>query len=218
MDINSSLLAAINDVENFDETKKVNIKGKLYTQVKDRNRVFRKHFGTKLEVITDYEFTDMKTVICKTTCKDKDKVLAVGLAEAQRNSNSDKVLEKTQTVSLGRMLACLGLDGGEFASGDEIAAFIHPGTLPTKDTTKPSSENKANIDTLNNTDVSNYNHLVEKNIHNIENINIIRNKLIQAKHLGALKEIFSEYKNDIENNRELLNFFNNRRNGINNDF
>ena len=97
MDINSSLQAAINEVEKFDDEQKINIRGKLYTQVKDRNRVFRKHFGTKLEVITEYEFTDMQTVVCKTTCKDKDKILAVGLAEAKRNSNSDKVLEKNTT-------------------------------------------------------------------------------------------------------------------------
>lgn len=218
MDINSSLLAAINDVENFDDEQKVNIKGKLYTQVKDRNRVFRRHFGTKLEVITEYEFTDMQTVVCKTTCKDKDKILAVGLAEAKRNSNSDKVLEKTQTVSLGRMLACLGLDGGEFASGDEIAAFIHPGTLPSKETIAPNSKNKVDNATPETSNVGKYDHL-DKSIHkNIDLVNMIRNKLTQAKHLGALKEIFSEHKNDIENNRELLNFYNNRKRGINDDF
>ena len=218
MDINSSLLAAINDVENFDDEQKVNIKGKLYTQVKDRNRVFRRHFGTKLEVITEYEFTDMQTVVCKTTCKDKDKILAVGLAEAKRNSNSDKVLEKTQTVSLGRMLACLGLDGGEFASGEEIAAFIHPGTLPSKETIIPNSKNKVDNATSETSNVGKYDHL-DKSIHkNIDLVNMIRNKLTQAKHLGALKEIFSEHKNDIENNRELLNFYNNRKRGINDDF
>ena len=218
MDINSSLLAAINDVENFDDEQKVNIKGKLYTQVKDRNRVFRRHFGTKLEVITEYEFTDMQTVVCKTTCKDKDKILAVGLAEAKRNSNSDKVLEKTQTVSLGRMLACLGLDGGEFASGEEIAAFIHPGTLPSKETIVPNSKNKVDNATSETSKVGKYDHL-DKSIHkNIDLVNMIRNKLTQAKQLGALKEIFSEHKNDIENNRELLNFYNNRKRGINDDF
>lgn len=218
MDINSSLLAAINDVENFGDEQKVNIKGKLYTQVKDRNRVFRKHFGTKLEVITEYEFTDMQTVVCKTTCKDKDKILAVGLAEAKRNSNSDKVLEKTQTVSLGRMLACLGLDGGEFASGEEIAAFIHPGTLPSKENISPNSKNKVDNATSETSNVGKYDHL-DKSIHkNIDLVNMIRNKLTQAKHLGALKEIFSEHKNDIENNRELLNFYNNRKRGINDDF
>lgn len=221
MDINSSLQAAINEVENFDESQKVSIKGKLYTQVKDRNRVFRKHFGTKLEVITEYEFTDMKTVICKTTCKDKDKILAVGLAEAQRDSNQDKVLEKTQTVSLGRMLASLGLDGGEFASGDEIAAFIHPGTPPKdKTTTSSSKDNSINhVEKPNNVD--NYNHLLkdeEKSSIDMNTVNMIRNKLTQAKHLGTLKAIFTEHRNDIENNRELLNFYNNRKRGINDDF
>ena len=224
MDINSSLQAAINEVEKFDDEQKVNIRGKLYTQVKDRNRVFRKHFGTKLEVITEYEFTDMQTVVCKTTCKDKDKILAVGLAEAKRNSNSDKVLEKTQTVSLGRMLACLGLDGGEFASGDEIAAFIHPMTLPKKETIVPDSKNKVDIVSSSpkqTNGVGNYDHLVnneDKASSNMQKLNSIRNKLTLAKHLGTLKEIFSEHRHDIENNRELLNFYNNRKRGINNDF
>tara|TARA_R100000654_G_C2665493_1_gene125316 strand:+ start:392 stop:1039 length:648 start_codon:yes stop_codon:yes gene_type:complete len=214
MDINSSLQAAISEVENFGDDKKLNIKGKLYTQVKDRNRVFRRHFGAKLEVITEYEFTDMQTVVCRTTCKDKDKILAVGLAEAKRNSNSDKVLEKTQTVSLGRMLACLGLDGGEFSSGDELAAFITPDPSPQTDIKNSVEKNKE----MNQEKTNNFDHLKENVGDNMEVINNIRNKLVKAKHLGDLKQVFSDHKNIIENNRELLNFFNNRRNGINNDF
>lgn len=226
MDINSLLDAAIADVENFKDEEKVNIKGKLYTQVKDRNRIFRKHFRTKLEVITDYEFTDQNTVVCKTTCKDKEKILAVGIAESVRNSSQDKVMEKTQTVSLGRMLACLGLDGGEFASGDEIAAFVHP-------MNPPQTKSTANVEKRYNEDevflkktennVNNVQEASKNDSNNITNysydhINTIRNKLTQAKHLGQLKEIFSEHKNEIENNPQLQNFFNNRRNGINNDF
>ena len=90
----------ISEVENFGDDKKLNIKGKLYTQVKDRNRVFRRHFGAKLEVITEYEFTDMQTVVCRTTCKDKDKILAVGLAEAKRNSNSDRGISLKELKSI----------------------------------------------------------------------------------------------------------------------
>jgi len=217
MDINSLLDAAIADVENFKDEEKVNIKGKLYTQVKDRNRIFRKHFRTKLEVITEYEFTDQNTVVCKTTCKDKEKILAVGIAESVRNSNQDKVMEKTQTVSLGRMLACLGLDGGEFASGDEIAAFVHPINPPQQQSTVNVEEPNKKEDVFNENIVSKTKKDTKEN-YSFNHINVIRNKLTQAKHLGQLKEVFSEHKNEIENNPQLQNFFNNRRDGINNDF
>ena len=228
MDINSLLDAAILEVEKMPDDQKINIKGKLYTQVKDRNRIFRKHFRTKLEVISDYEFTDQNTVVCKTTCKDKEKILAVGIAESVRNSNSDKVMEKTQTVSLGRMLACLGLDGGEFASGDELAAFIHPITSPQADINKSEKKTKEKDDPLSLNDkkiVNNLHKSVDLQSNNVTNdnysydhINEIRNKLTKAKHLGQLKQIFSEHKDEIEKNPQLQNFFNNRRDGINNDF
>lgn len=217
MDINSLLDAAIADVENFKDEEKVNIKGKLYTQVKDRNRIFRKHFRTKLEVITEYEFTDQNTVVCKTTCKDKEKILAVGIAESVRNSSQDKVMEKTQTVSLGRMLACLGLDGGEFASGDEIAAFVHPMNPPQQQSTVNVEEPNKKEDVFTENIVSKTKKDTKEN-YSFDHINVIRNKLTQAKHLGQLKEIFSEHKNEIENNPQLQTFFNNRRDGINNDF
>lgn len=217
MDINSLLDAAIADVENFKDEEKVNIKGKLYTQVKDRNRIFRKHFRTKLEVITEYEFTNQNTVVCKTTCKDKEKILAVGIAESVRNSSQDKVMEKTQTVSLGRMLACLGLDGGEFASGDEIAAFVHPMNPPQQQSTVNVEEPNKKEDVFTENIVNKTKKDTKEN-YSFDHINVIRNKLTQAKHLGQLKEVFSEHKNEIENNPQLQNFFNNRRDGINNDF
>ena len=56
---NKKLFDAINEVRNS-EIKAKEIKGKSYLYVKDRNSIFRKHFGLDVSYHSSYELTDPK--------------------------------------------------------------------------------------------------------------------------------------------------------------
>lgn len=235
MDLQKKIEEAIAELDKFPEEKKIKLKSKRYVQVKDRNHIFRKHFGFHLEVISEYELIEPTilnvgstpqvlpgSVICKTYCKHDGKILAVGIAEAQRNSAASKVIEKTQTVSLGRMLALLGLDGGEIASYEEIAAFHETSTSP-QESIKNSGINYTNKGEANN-DIAKITVDNVVPLHNIESsalveeassFELIKELLVEAIHLGKLEQIYTENKNIIDNNEDLLRIYKNRKESIN---
>ena len=235
MDLQKKIEEAIAELDKFPEEKKIKLKSKLYVQVKDRNHIFRKHFGLYLEVISEYELIEPTilnvgstpqvlpgSVICKTYCKHDGKILAVGIAEAQRNSAASKVIEKTQTVSLGRMLALLGLDGGEIASYEEIAAFHETSTSP-QESIKNSGIMYTNKGEANN-DIAKITVDNVVPLHNIEfsalveeasSFELIKELLVEAIHLGKLEQIYTQNKNIIDNNEDLLRIYKNRKESIN---
>lgn len=236
MDLQKKIEEAIAELDKFPDEKKIKLKSKLYVQVKDRNHIFRKHFGLYLEVISEYELIEPTilnvgstpqvlpgSVICKTYCKHDGKILAVGIAEAQRNSAASKVIEKTQTVSLGRMLALLGLDGGEIASYEEIAAFHETSNPPQQASIKNSGIMYTNKGEANN-DIAKITVDNVVPLHNIEtsalveeasSFELIKERLVEAIHLGKLEQIYTQNKNIIDNNEDLLRIYKNRKESIN---
>ena len=236
MDLQKKIEEAIAELDKFPEEKKIKLKSKRYVQVKDRNHIFRKHFGFYLEVISEYELIEPTilnvgstpqvlpgSVICKTYCKHDGKILAVGIAEAQRNSAASKVIEKTQTVSLGRMLALLGLDGGEIASYEEIAAFHEASTPPQDASIKNSGIMYTNKGEANN-DIAKITVDNVVPLHNIgtsalveeaSSFELIKEHLVEAIHLGKLEQIYTQNKNIIDNNKDLLRIYKNRKESIN---
>ena len=139
---NKKLLDAIAESQRIEESKRVSTRGgKKYSYVKDRNSIFRKHFGLDVSYHSSYELTEPKvlsyvdkngkqndkfipgSVIVKTEIFYKNKFLACGLAQEFRDSNpvnTTSAMENCQTSSLGRALAMLDLTGTEFASADEM--------------------------------------------------------------------------------------------------
>ena len=98
------------------ERGKVNLKGKVYTQVSTRVEIFRKHFGVdRWRVITDYEMGN-NGAIFKATIYIDDTPISTGHSFIDSVKAKDKGLEKQETVAIGRALASFGLMGGEFAS------------------------------------------------------------------------------------------------------
>ena len=154
---NKKLLDAIRESQRIAEDKRVSTRGgKKYSYVKDRNSIFRKHFGLDVSYHSSYELTEPKvfsykdkdgktidkfipgSVIVKTEIFYKNKFLACGLAQEYRDSNPVNVtsaMENCQTSSLGRALAMLDLTGTEFASADEMQIM---------------ENNKGVVDSLNN--------------------------------------------------------------------
>lgn len=227
MDTIKAINNAMEELKNLPDEDKVQLGRKFYAMVKDRNHIFRKHFGFTFEIITEFELHEPTilrvgeeekvlpgSVICKTYCKDQERILAVGIAEAQRNSAASKVIEKTQTVSLGRMLACLGLDGGEFASGDEMKAFLDNDT-PEDDAPKGAADDVAIATNV--VPMKNIKSSQKKKVGTTSSIadEDVKTKLKDAKHLGDLEQVFTNHRDQIINNKKLLDFYNNRKESIN---
>ena len=125
---NTKLENATNELMELDDKLKVPTKGnKRYVMVADRVRIFRKHFGTdaiiETQVIHDGNFvrSESKIII-------DGRVIANGNAEENRNFgmiNKTSATEACETSSIGRALANLGLQGGEYPSGDEMITAIN---------------------------------------------------------------------------------------------
>ena len=228
---NKKLFDAINEVRNS-EIKAKEIKGKSYLYVKDRNSIFRKHFGLDVSYHSSYELTDPKvfnyidkngkeihkflpgSVIVKTEIFYKNKFLACGLAQEFRDSNHINVtsaMENCQTSSLGRALACLDLTGTEFASADEMQIM---------------ENNKGFVDSTNNNDASdtseeNNNHIppISENDQSSEvslsDFTMISNAIDGSKHLGQLRSIYTKFKNEIDSNEQLQGVYKNHEEKIN---
>tara|TARA_R100000005_G_scaffold30983_1_gene13972 strand:+ start:284 stop:1030 length:747 start_codon:yes stop_codon:yes gene_type:complete len=230
---NKKLLDAIAESQRIEESKRVSTRGgKKYSYVKDRNSIFRKHFGLDVSYHSSYELTEPKvfsyknnkgeliekfipgSVIVKTEIFYKNKFLACGLAQEFRDSNpvnTTSAMENCQTSSLGRALAMLDLTGTEFASADEMQIM---------------EINKRVVDSTNNNDASdtseeNKNHIppISENDQSSEvslsDFTMISNAIDGSKHLGQLRSIYTKYKNEIDSNEQLQGVYKNHEEKIN---
>ena len=127
IDYNKCLAAAIKELAAIDEKLKSPAKGKQkYTMVKDRVRIFRKHFGVNAQIDTTQTY-DQYYVRSETTISIGDNRVANGIAEEDRRFgavNKSSAAENCETSAIGRALANLGLQGGEYPSGDELLLAI----------------------------------------------------------------------------------------------
>ena len=209
MNDNLRLQEAINELSQLPDTLKVSIHGKKYATVKERNRIFRKYFGADAYYISRVEFRDpifhdnkmifAGSVVATTELWIKKNILAVGIAEEIRNSspvNKTSATENAMTSSLGICLARAGLDGGEFASADEMQTV---------------TRNRQAVDELEN------NFMRDTSKGDIQKENIIPSKGVfesplevsikSAKHQGDLQEIFTKHKDEIMNNNSLQDLY-----------
>ena len=118
------LSAAIAELNAMDDKHKIKMQGgKLYAQVKDRQAIMRKHFGTDASVITTpVEITD-EVVRFQAVISLDGTAVASGYSEEIRGTtpiNRKAAVEKAETSAIGRALANIGLMGGEYASANEL--------------------------------------------------------------------------------------------------
>lgn len=177
------------------------LKGNHYTAVKDRIRIFREVFGLEYDMETDYVYKE-NSIVCKSWLSLDGKIKAVGLSEQFKDSRSNKVMEMAQTVSLGRMLSSLGMDGGEFASADEIQEFI-------KDNETSQQESGTQSETKQSESPQKIVPLSAKQEELI--IKLFSN----AQHLGDIEAVFTKHRDQIINNEKLTQLYQTKKEGIN---
>ena len=219
---NIKLKEAIVEVSKLSPKDKVRIHNKYYATVNTRNHIFRKYFGTDASYISRVEFRDpifhndkmifAGSVVATTELWIKKNMIAVGIAEEIRNSspvNRTSATENAMTSSLGICLARAGLDGGEFASADEMQIAAHNGKA---------------IDELNNNDASDTQEKDNKHIPPIKDYEDdfspgvsesefarISAALDGVKHLGQLKSVYTKDEIPIESNEQLKKIYENKR-------
>ena len=199
-----------------DKEHKVPIHKKWYATVNTRNHIFRKHFGTDASYVSRVEFRDpifhndkmifAGSVVATTELWIKKNMIAVGIAEEIRNSspvNKTSATENAMTSSLGICLARAGLDGGEFASADEMQIAARNGLaideLSNSSSAKDTSQEKNNqveyppkdFDENDSVEVS------------LSAFTTISGKIDNAKDLGRLRSIYTEHRKEIEGNEQL---------------
>lgn len=123
---NDILQKAIGELQNSNTIK---IKGKDYTQVSTRLKIFRKYFATA-SIETLITHNDDTRVIIQTKISIDGNIVATGYAEEIRGDgnyiNSTSAIENCETSSIGRALANMGLGGGsEYASANEVENAIN---------------------------------------------------------------------------------------------
>ena len=219
---NIKLKEAIVEVSKLSPKDKVRIHNKYYATVNTRNHIFRKYFGTDASYISRVEFRDpifhndkmifAGSVVATTELWIKKNMIAVGIAEEIRNSspvNRTSATENAMTSSLGICLARAGLDGGEFASADEMQIAAHNGKA---------------IDELNNNDASDTQEKDKKHIPPIKDYEDdfspgvsesefarISAALDGVKHLGQLGSVYTKDEIPIESNEQLKKIYENKR-------
>ena len=221
---NIKLKEAIEELSKLpnDKEHKVPIHKKWYATVNTRNHIFRKYFGTDASYISRVEFRDpifhndkmifAGSVVATTELWIKKNMIAVGIAEEIRNSspvNKTSATENAMTSSLGICLARAGLDGGEFASADEMQIAAHNGKA---------------IDELNNDDASDTQEKDNKHIPPIKDYEDdfspgvsesefarISAALDGVKHLGQLGSVYTKDEIPIESNEQLKKIYENKR-------
>ena len=199
------LFEAINQLSKVPNNKehKVNIKGKWYSTVKTRLQIFRDHFGADASFISTVEFKDPiffkdeilfpGSVIARTELWLKKDLMTVGIAEELRNSNNvnkTSATENAMTSSLGICLARLGLEGGEFASADEMQAVSRNGEAVDDSNKVLGATNKS----------ENYPPVSDRD----ELVALIKKQT----QLGGLDFIYTQNKDAIENDKVLAIAFN----------
>ena len=217
---NIKLKEAIVEVSKLLPKDKVKIHNKYYATVNTRNHIFRKHFGIDASYISRVEFRDpifhndkmifAGSVVATTELWIKKNMIAVGIAEEIRNSspvNKTSATENAMTSSLGICLARAGLDGGEFASADEMQIATHNGKA---------------IDELNNSSAIDTQEIVNNHIspkEDEENLSPdvsesefarISAALDGVKHLGQLGSVFTKDEIPIESNEQLKKIYENK--------
>ena len=231
---NKKLLDAIAESQRIAEDKRVSTRGgKKYSYVKDRNSIFRKHFGLDVSYHSSYELTDPKvlsykdkndktidkfipgSVIVKTEIFYKNKFLACGLAQEYRDSNpvnTTSAMENCQTSSLGRALAMLDLTGTEFASADEMQIMDHNKRVVDDLLTSSAIDTQEIVNT----------HIPpkenEENLSpdvSLSNFTMISNTIDGSKHLGQLRSVYTKYKNEIDGNEQLQGVYKNHEDKLN---
>ena len=217
---NIKLKEAIVEVSKLLPKDKVKIHNKYYATVNTRNHIFRKYFGIDASYISRVEFRDpifhndkmifAGSVVATTELWIKKNMIAVGIAEEIRNSspvNKTSATENAMTSSLGICLARAGLDGGEFASADEMQIATHNGKA---------------IDELNNSSAIDTQEIVNNHIspkEDEENLSPdvsesefarISAALDGVKHLGQLGSVFTKDEIPIESNEQLKKIYENK--------
>jgi hypothetical protein len=109
----------------------IELHGKDYHSVARRVGLFRQreeYTGWSLKTKIVDAMTDENIITMKAIVKDGEgRTRAVGHAKEIKGAtgvNSTSHIENCETSAIGRVLACLGLGGTEFASADEIAAAL----------------------------------------------------------------------------------------------
>ena len=217
---NIKLKEAIVEVSKLSPKDKVRIHNKYYATVNTRNHIFRKYFGTDASYISRVEFRDpifhndkmifAGSVVATTELWIKKNMIAVGIAEEIRNSspvNRTSATENAMTSSLGICLARAGLDGGEFASADEMQIATRNGLA---------------VDELNNSSAIDTQEIVNTHIppkENEENLSPdvsesefarISAALDGVKHLGRLGSVYTKNQIPIESNEQLKKIYENK--------
>jgi hypothetical protein len=154
------------------------------------------------------------SVVATTELWIKKNMIAVGIAEEIRNSspvNRTSATENAMTSSLGICLARAGLDGGEFASADEMQIAAHNGKaideLNNNDASDTSEENKNHIPPIKENDLSSE--------VSLSDFTMISNAIDGSKHLGQLRSIYTKFKNEIDSNEQLQGVYKNHEEKIN---
>lgn len=123
---------AMQSLSDIRETAGLNLKGRLYSMVKDRIEIFRRHWGDEFHIDTNVTMPEGLGKDCPViaVAKIKDKagnIVASGHAMERvgsSNITTTNPIEMAETSAIGRALACFGLGGGEYASGDEVVSAI----------------------------------------------------------------------------------------------
>lgn len=119
---------AITELNAARERTGIDKNGKKYSMVKDRVEVFRKTFGDKYGIDTsvDYQsgFNNGSVIVAVSKITTREgTVMASGHAMifvGYDEVASTSPIEAVETSAIGRALACFGLHGGEYASGNEM--------------------------------------------------------------------------------------------------
>ena len=129
------LIIAVRNMAELPDEDKVNIRGKMYSEVHTRVQAFREAFGSRGRIISKVHQADEMRVLTETTISvfldghmEGWHVIGNDFAEEYRSSspvNKTSAVENCLTSSIGRALASLGLTGGNYASFDEVDHAIN---------------------------------------------------------------------------------------------
>lgn len=143
MSNNDRFNAAMESLSSIREVNGLTMRGgKLYSMVKDRIEIFRRHFGSEFRIDTEIQVNDFANgspVIAIAKITDSNGLVVASGHAMERigssNITTTNPVEMAETSAIGRALACFGLAGGEYASGDELINAI------TKDVRRPEPVN-----------------------------------------------------------------------------